>query len=156
MTSATRMSSHLCPRLLLCAALALIGSVKSMAEPAPAARPRTCLVLSGGGARGITHIGVLKVLEELRVPVDCVVGTSAGAVIGGAYAAGASPEEIESMITGADWDLLLSDQPLREARSAYTKETERAHLLTAELGTRARGLTLPRGLVAGQIGRAHV
>ncbi len=117
---------------------------------ADAAHPKTCLVLSGGGARGITHIGVLKVLEELHVPIDCVIGTSAGAVIGGAYAAGASPADIETMITQADWDLLLSDQPLREARSVYTKEVEREHLLSAEIGTRARGLTLPRGLVAGQ------
>jgi len=140
------------PRLRLFAVLAVLCSALSpsaMATPAQA-RPKTCLVLSGGGARGIAHIGVLKALEEMRIPIDCVVGTSAGAIIGGAYASGASPQEIETMIRAADWDLLLSDQPVRADRSVYTKEVEREHLLSAEVGTRARGLTLPRGLVAGQ------
>jgi NTE family protein len=135
---------------LLWLALSL-GSVSAEgADLATPQRPKTCLVLSGGGARGIAHIGVLKVLEDLHVPIDCVVGTSAGAIIGGAYASGASPSDIETMIRHADWDLLLSDQPLRENRSAYTKEVEREHLLSAEIGTRLRGVTLPRGLIAGQ------
>lgn len=137
------------PFLLLGSVLGLVTVATGSPTSAPD-HPKTCLVLSGGGARGITHIGVLKVLEEMHVPIDCVVGTSAGAVIGGAYASGASPAEIEAMITGADWDLLMSDQPLREARSVYTKEAEREHLFSAEIGTRARSLTLPRGLVAGQ------
>jgi NTE family protein len=137
--------------LMLAIALAMPAMVVPQRVHAdPLAHPKTCLVLSGGGARGIAHIGVLKVLEDLHIPIDCVVGTSAGAIIGGAYAAGASPAEIEKMITEADWDLLLSDQPLRESRSVYTKEVEREHLLSAEIGTRARGLSLPRGLVAGQ------
>src|SRR6267142_6037860 len=59
-----------------------------------ATRPRVGLVLSGGGARGLAHIGVLKVLEELRVPVDVIAGTSMGAVVGGLYASGMSPDEI--------------------------------------------------------------
>jgi NTE family protein len=128
--------------------LALAFTSAAAAKSLP--RPKTCLVLSGGGARGIVHIGVLKVLEELRIPIDCVVGTSAGAIIGGAYASGAAPTEIESQIKGADWDLLMSDQPPREERSVYTKEAEREHLLSAEIGTHVRGVTLPRGLVAGQ------
>ena len=59
---------------------------------------RVTLVLSGGGARGAAHIGVLKVLEELRVPVDMVVGTSMGSIVGGLYAAGWSPDEIETLL----------------------------------------------------------
>ena len=106
-------------------------------------------MLSGGGARGIAHIGVLRVLEELRVPVDCVVGTSAGAIIGGAYAAGSSPDEIETAIRGADWDTLLSDQPARADRSVYAKELERERIGSAEVGQRGTSLLLPRGL-AGQ------
>jgi NTE family protein len=113
------------------------------------ARPKVCLVLSGGGARGIAHIGVLRVLEELHVPVDCLVGTSAGAVIGGAYAAGASPDEIETAIRGADWDKLLSDQPARADRSVYAKELERERIGGTEVGERDGSLLLPRGL-AGQ------
>ena len=63
------------------------------------------LVLSGGGAKGIAHIGVLKALEEHEIPIDCIVGTSFGGIIGGCYAAGMSPEEIEQIV--------LSDEFLR-------------------------------------------
>lgn len=132
---------------LACLTCALIAA-PVIAGPAP--RPKVCLVLSGGGARGIAHIGVLKVLEEMRVPIDCIVGTSAGSIIGGAYAAGASPAEIEQSIRGADWDHLLSDQAARVDRSHYTKEVERARIGAAEIGRRGSSLTLPRGLLAGQ------
>jgi NTE family protein len=140
-----RATGRLRPGALL--GLALLASAAVAAEPV---RPKVCLVLSGGGARGIPHIGVLKVLEELRVPVDCIVGTSAGAIIGGAYASGASPAEIERMISGADWDHLLTDQPARIDRSVYTKEVERAKIGGAEAGLRGRALALPRGVLIGQ------
>jgi len=136
------------------AAWALSGALAGLGFLAPAtaadARPKVCLVLSGGGARGIPHIGVLKVLEELRVPVDCIVGTSAGAIIGGAYASGASPAEIERMIGGADWNHLLTDQPARFNRSVYSKDVERARIGGAEVGIRGSQLALPRGVVIGQ------
>ncbi len=135
------------PTALLALALALAAT--PAAADAGAARPTVCVVLSGGGARGIAHIGVLRVLEELRVPVDCVVGTSAGAIIGGAYAAGNSPDEIETAIRGADWDQLLSDQPARAYRSVYAKELERERIGSTEVGERDSSLLLPRGL-AGQ------
>ena len=143
------------PRPRLTARCVLVGVALWLAfGPAPAAavaaRPKVCLVLSGGGARGIPHIGVLKVLEELRVPVDCIVGTSAGAIIGGAYASGASPAEIEQMIGGADWDHLLSDLPARINRSVYAKDVERSRIGGAEVGLRGSALALPRGVVIGQ------
>ncbi len=77
-------------------------------------RPRIGLVLSGGGARGVAHIGVLKALEELHVPVDYIAGTSMGAIVGGLYASGMSPDAIEQSLAKADWRYLLSDvsQPL--------------------------------------------
>ncbi len=125
------------------------GAAPHEPPPGHAPRPKVCLVLSGGGARGIAHIGVLRALEELRVPIDCVVGTSAGAIIGGAYAAGASPDAIETAIRGADWDRLLSDQPARADRSVYTKELERERIGSAEVGERGTSVVLPRG-VAGQ------
>src|SRR6202051_3990659 len=62
----------------------------------PLLRPRICVVLSGGGARGIAHIGVLKVLEDLKIPIDCIAGTSMGAVVGGLYASGMNAREVES------------------------------------------------------------
>ena len=69
------------------------------AVPAVAQNPRIGLVLSGGGARGLAHIGVLKVLEEYRVPVDCIAGTSMGALVGAAYATGYSVSEMETLVT---------------------------------------------------------
>ena len=66
------------------------------------ARPSVALVLSGGGALGYAHIGVLQVLEEERVPVDCIVGTSMGALVGGAYAAGVSPEDMAASVEATD------------------------------------------------------
>src|ERR1700760_5044378 len=71
--------------------------------PPPLNRPRIGLVLSGGGARGAAHVGVLKVLEQLHIPIDAIAGTSMGAVVGGLYASGFSPHEIESIMTSLNW-----------------------------------------------------
>lgn len=123
--------------------------------PPIAAKPqaqRTCLVLSGGGARGMAHIGVLRVLEELRVPVDCVVGTSMGAIIGGAWASGVSLDRLEKTIRAANWDVVLADQPERPRRSLRFKELERLRSAGtgAELGVRGFRTVLPAGAVIGQ------
>jgi NTE family protein len=134
-------------RIVLALALLLAANAPAAASTP---RPRTCLVLSGGGARGITHIGVLRVLEEMRIPVDCIVGTSAGAIIGGVYASGASPDEIEHAIRGADWDLLLSDRPTRAERSVYARELDREHLGGPEVGQQSASVLLPRAVVSGQ------
>src|SRR5262244_1321128 len=75
----------------------------AQATATAAKRPRIALALAGGGARGGAHIGVLKVLEELRVPVDCIAGTSMGALVGGGYASGMSATEIEKFVKGLDW-----------------------------------------------------
>jgi len=83
------------------------------ANAATKERSRIALVLSGGGARGLAHIGVLKALEEMRVPIDCVVGTSMGAIVGGIYATGMSPNKIEKMIAENDLAALFNDLPPR-------------------------------------------
>src|SRR5690606_27095956 len=67
----------------------------------------TCLVLGGGGARGMAHIGVIKVLERERIPVDCIVGTSMGAVIGSLYASGLGATEIETQMRALDWNTMF-------------------------------------------------
>ncbi|HEY0588267.1 MAG TPA: patatin-like phospholipase family protein, partial [Pseudoduganella sp.] len=77
-------------------------------------RPRVALVLSGGGARGFAHVGVLRALQEMRIPVDIVVGTSMGSVIGGAWAAGASLKDLERMAATTDWDSVVADRPARD------------------------------------------
>ena len=84
------------------AALAQVAAPAPIAEPSPV-RPKIGLVLSGGGARGAAHIGVLKVLEELRVPIDCIAGTSMGAIVGAAYATGMTVAEMEKAIE-VDYD----------------------------------------------------
>ena len=123
-------------------------------EPASPARPRIGLVLSGGGARGAAHIGVLQVLEELHVPVDCIAGTSMGAIVGGLYAYGLSPARIEQVMTrqgmDRDWPHLLrdgeafADWPLRRKEEAHT------YLTRARLGFRDMSVRLPKGMVQGQ------
>ena len=97
-------------RCLICAVslLAMTATAPAMgaqdARPG-SARPKICLVLSGGGARGAAHIGVLKVLEELHVPIDCIAGTSMGALVGGGYALGTQWDRVQAY---ADWlDYLL-------------------------------------------------
>ncbi|MCI0435047.1 MAG: patatin-like phospholipase family protein, partial [Gemmatimonadetes bacterium] len=76
-------------------------------------RPRIGLVLSGGGARGAAHVGVIRALEEMRVPIDAVAGTSMGAVVGGLYSAGLSGAEIEEVFRNLDWQDLFRDRALR-------------------------------------------
>jgi NTE family protein len=127
------------------------AAVQSSAKAAaPASRPRTCLVLSGGGARGAAHIGVLKVLERERVPIDCVVGTSMGAIIGGAWASGVPAEQIEIALRAVRWNRVLSDDPDRPQRSVRAKDLERRRFGAAEFGYRDGAAVLPRGAVIGQ------
>jgi NTE family protein len=108
------------------------------------------LVLSGGGARGAAHIGVLKVLEEMRVPVDYVAGTSMGAIVGGLYASGLSSGEIEVGFTATDWANQLNDSPPRRNIPFRRKQDDDEDLFKFEVGVGKKGILLPSGLVAGQ------
>ena len=87
----------------------MLAATSSYAE-----RPRIGLVLGGGGARGAAHIGVLKELERHRVPIDAIAGTSMGAVVGGLYASGKSPAELEEIVASLDWINANADQPPRK------------------------------------------
>ena len=100
-------------RSVLLIILTLAGTLGTSAVETPyqPGRPRIALVLSGGGARGSAHVGVLKVLEELRIPVDMVVGTSMGAIVGGLYSSGVSPEEMEVFLAETNWRDLLDNKP---------------------------------------------
>ena len=113
-------------------------------------RPRIGLVLGGGGARGGAHIGVLKVLQEMRVPVDYVAGTSMGAIVGALFAIGLTPQQIEAEMAGVDWNDLFSDTPDREQRSYRRKQDDSAYFLPIEFGIRGRSLVTARGMIAGQ------
>src|SRR6266511_2405365 len=124
------------------------GSEESHEREPAAHRPRIALVLSGGAARGSAHVGVLKVIEENRIPVDFVAGTSMGAIIGGLYASGLSPEEMDRILTSTDWNDLFSDRPARKHLSFRRKEEDLESLIKIEMGWRG-GLTFPASLVAG-------
>ena len=113
-------------------------------------RPTVGLVLGGGGARGAAHIGVLEVLEEMRVPVDCVVGTSMGALITGAYASGLSPKIMREEMARADWKDMFIDSPEFSDVAYRTKQFMRQFIPSSETGVTAKGVTYPSGAVEGQ------
>ena len=113
-------------------------------------RPRVGLALGGGGARGAAHVGVLKALERMRVPVDFIAGTSMGAVIGGLYAAGVPVERIEAELRELNWSDVLVDRAPYRHLVWRRKEDEGRYLLDLELGLRHGRLLVPSGLRAGQ------
>jgi len=114
-------------------------------------RPRIGLVLSGGGARGAAHVGVIRALEQLRIPIDAVAGTSMGAVVGGLYAAGLSGTEIADLFDEIDWQELFRDRALRRDLVFRRKQDDRSFLARGALGVRrGEGVVLPLGLVQGQ------
>lgn len=110
-------------------------------------RPKIGLVLSGGGARGAAHIGVLKILEENRVPIDMIAGTSFGALVGGLYASGYSANELEDVLKNMDWQEALSNSAPRLNRSFRRKEDDDGFLIKLKLGIKDGDLRLPTGFV---------
>jgi NTE family protein len=128
--------------------LALASGAVLAQEPATA-RPRIGLALSGGGARGAAHIGVLKVLDELRVPVDCITGTSMGAVVGGSFAAGTTPAEMEQIVTQTDWSEVFTDRPPRAEISPRLKQDDYKGLFAPEFGVRGSSIVVQKGVVSG-------
>ncbi|MFT3907643.1 MAG: patatin-like phospholipase family protein [Steroidobacteraceae bacterium] len=137
--------------LIVTLSLALTAPLAAAADDAatPPHRPRIGLVLSGGGARGAAHIGVLKVLDELHIPIDAIAGTSMGAVVGGLYASGMSGNDIEKLLTSVDWQDAFRDRPPR-AGLAYRRKLEERDYIDVPLGIRGKRLLLPRGLIQGQ------
>lgn len=117
------------------------------AEAAVAERPRIGLALSGGGAKGGAHAGVLQVLEELRIPIDCIAGTSVGALAGAGYAAGLSAAEVLEFVLGVDWAALVSGNQHREYTPIERKRARGRPSQSLEFGVRARRLVVPRGLL---------
>ena len=135
---------------VLLAAFVATARAEDVAPPASAKRPKIGIAFAGGGARGGAHVGVLKVLEEMRVPVDYVAGTSIGSIIAALYASGMAPEEMEKVLSTTDWDAALQDDQPRKDRPYRQKEDDDLYLIKAELGFYKGSLVLPSGLVAGQ------
>lgn len=105
-----------------------------MVLSAMAQRKKVGLVLGGGGAKGVAHIGVLKVLEEAGIPIDYIAGTSMGAIVGGLYAIGYNAAEIDSMVNRQDWAMLLSDRVKRSSQSFPEKENSERYILSLPFG----------------------
>lgn len=135
--------------IFILAAALLLGASTAPGVAAAANRPRIGLVLGGGGARGIAHIGVLQMLEEMRIPIDCIAGTSMGSIIGGLYAAGMSVEQLRETVQRIDWPQAFLEGPPRTDLPMRVKEEQRI-LLNAEVGIRQGQAQLPKGLREGQ------
>ncbi|RVT53377.1 patatin-like phospholipase family protein [Rubrivivax albus] len=131
---------------LLCGLCLATAAISAAAAP----RPKVGLVLGGGGARGAAHIGVLETLERLQVPVDCVAGTSFGALVAGAWAAGITPAEMRRAMAGADWNAMFQDNTDYTELAFRQKQLQRRYLPGSEAGIGPDGITYPPGAVSGQ------
>lgn len=129
---------------MLCFCFALFSTLPSFAKQ----RPQVALVLSGGGARGGAHIGVLRVLEREGVPIDLIVGVSYGALVGGLYAAGYSVDNVERIIVETDWGEITNNSPDRRLSNLHRKPMADRQMLALRLDK--LDLKLPYGIFAGQ------
>ncbi|RPH92676.1 MAG: patatin, partial [Lysobacterales bacterium] len=136
----------------LCCAVVLSAPAQAatVADGGETARPRIGLVLGGGGAKGAAHIGVLRVLDELHVPVDCVAGTSMGALIGGTFASGMPAEEIERATAGIDWSRTVGGAGMRDRTPIERKLAGTTYTNTLEFGLQGGKVVLPGGLLKTQ------
>ncbi|MDH3506478.1 MAG: patatin-like phospholipase family protein [Gammaproteobacteria bacterium] len=144
-----RLPALLALGIILSASVATAAETEPSDAPADIGRPRVGLVLGGGGARGAAHVGVLKELERMRVPVDAIAGTSMGAAIGGLYAAGMSATELETLVASIDWVSVLSDTSARSELSFRRKQDDEQYPVKLELGVHDGELLLPKGVIQG-------
>ena len=124
--------------------------VSPAAERPPPDRPRIGLVLGGGGAKGAAHIGVLRVLDEMRIPVDCVTGTSMGALVGGTFASGMPPEEIEKEVLAINWSKTVGTEGLRDRTPINRKLAGITYTNSLDLAIKDGSLTTGSGLLKTQ------
>jgi NTE family protein len=127
-----------------------LASTPVLAQQPAAKRPVIGLVLGGGGARGGAHLGVLEVLEDLRVPVDCIAGTSMGALVGGAYASGISPKEMREKIEKTDWGAMFDDNASRDLQNLRRREMDDRFFSGLEFGVTEEGLRYREGAITGE------
>ncbi len=122
----------------------------STALSVAAERPKIGLALGGGGAKGAAHIGVLKVLEEMNIPVDYIAGTSMGAYVAGMYASGLSASEIEQRMLGTNWNRGFSDKVKRDSLSYRKKQHSEQFILQSDIGFDGKKIALPHGVIQGE------
>ena len=134
-------------------AVAPAGTVRDRVLPnaaRPAPRPKIALVLSGGGARGLAHVGVLQVLERERIAVDFIVGTSMGAIVGGLYASGMTAAEIERELRATRWDEVFASRVERRELPERRKDQDLEMSAALELGWRDGELRVPQAAVSSR------
>ena len=132
------------------ATLALAPDGKAACDHGAANRPRIGLVLGGGGARGSAHIGVIRVLEQMRVPVDYVAGTSIGSLVGALLATGMSADQLEQVMLGLNWNDLFRDETAREDQPFRRKRDDNLALFGPKLGIGKDASLVPKGAISGQ------
>ncbi|MDH4256390.1 MAG: patatin-like phospholipase family protein [Gammaproteobacteria bacterium] len=132
---------------LLAFAAACPASADQSLAPAAPSRPRVGLVLAGGGAKGGAHVGVLKVLEEMHVPIDCIAGTSMGALVGGGYASGIPAAGLEKFVTGIDWKTVVGGVGRRDLQTIEQKRAGVTYSNDIEMGLKHKQVLLPGGIV---------
>lgn len=115
-----------------------------------AERPKIGVVLSGGGAKGAAHVGVLKVLEEHNIPVDYIAGTSIGAYVAGMYSLGYSASEVEEIMMGLDWDSGYSDTIPRNILTYRDKQLRDRYNIPLNIGYNEGAVRAPSGVLRGQ------
>lgn len=144
MEISTKVGKHIKQWFLL--GLLLLISIPTDAQQ----RKKVGVVLSGGGAKGVAHVGALKVIEEAGIPIDIVVGTSMGAIVGGLYSIGYTPHQLDSMIRVQDWSFLLTDKTKRKQKTYLEKVETDKYIITLPFNKRPRKLGIPDGFVKGQ------
>ena len=149
--SRANFGSHLFPAMVSCllacatAYSADQSGLQSSATASP--RLRVGLVLAGGGAKGGAHVGVLKVLEEMHVPIDCIAGTSMGALVGGGYASGIPAAELEKFVVGIDWKSVVGGVGRRDLQTIEQKRAGVTYSNEFEFGLQKKRIVLPAGIV---------
>ena len=142
--------------MALCAAVLAAAGVDAQDRdparaPVPQPRQRIALVLSGGGARGGAHIGVIKALQELRVPIDAIAGTSIGAIVGGFYVSGMTVEDMQKLVESLEWEDAFLNVTPRKLKSFRRKRDDYTFLVNQKPGLNGGQFQLPAGLVQGQV-----
>ncbi len=139
-------------RLAVAAVIALAAAASALAQPSaqpPPARVRLGIALGGGSARGMAHIGVLQWFEEHRIPIDIIVGTSMGGLVGGAYAGGLTPDEIRRLMRETDWNAMFQPDSPFEDKTFRRKQDRRLYPSFLEFGLK-HGFSMAPGLNSGQ------
>ena len=113
-------------------------------------RKKVGVVLSGGGAKGMAHIKALKVIEEAGIPIDYIAGTSMGAIVGGLYAIGYTPEQLDSMVRKQNWTFLLSDRIKRSAMSLTDRERSEKFIVSIPFTKSPKDAASSGGIIKGQ------